>query len=196
MRIAAVMILIGTMAVSVYAQRPRTIDPNNDKNDSTSATQSPTPPPAPQTFKAKYEGGIIGYTRKQDGTLSFDDANRRLLFRNKENKEVLSIPYAALLAAYPDTQSRRPTAATVIGSVPAPYGLNIPAWFVRKKYRYLTLNFQDPDTNASGITSFKVENKELLASVLHTLAGKSGLTQRGDGYVRKKNTAAVQPATP
>ena len=196
MRITAVMILIGAMAVSVYAQRPRTIDPDNDKTDSTSATQSPTPPPAPQTFKAKYEGGIIGYTRKQDGTLSFDDTNRRLLFRNKENKEVFSLPYAALLAAYPDTQSRRPTAATVIGSVPVPYGLNIPAWFVRKKYRYLTLNYQDPDTNASGITSFKVENKELLASVLHTLAGKSGLTQRGDGYVRKKNTAAVQPATP
>jgi hypothetical protein len=196
MRFSAVLILIGAMAIGVYAQRPRTIEPESDKNDPASATQSPTPPPAPQTFKAKYEGGIIGYTRKQDGTLSFDDTNRRLLFRNKENKEVLFIPYDAVLAAYPDTQSRRPTAATVIGSIPTPYGLNFPAWFVRKKYRYLTLNFQDPDTNVSGLTSFKVDNKELLASVLNTLAGKSGLTQRGEGYVKKKATASTQTPGP
>jgi len=60
---------------------------------------------------------------------------------------------------------------------------------VKKKYRYLSLNYADPDTNASGITSFKLENKEILSSVLNTLAEKAGLTQRGEGYIRKKTTA-------
>ncbi|HET6891748.1 MAG TPA: hypothetical protein VFH31_11650, partial [Pyrinomonadaceae bacterium] len=144
MRFITGMFLMGVLAISVYAQRPRTTvaqDPDS------STTRVPAPPPAPQTFKAKYEGGVTGYLKKQDGTLTFDDTNSRLLFRNKQNKEVLFVPYKAIMAAWPDTQSRRPTAATVIGHIPAPYGLTIPAWFVRKKYRYLTLNFEDPDTN-------------------------------------------------
>jgi hypothetical protein len=185
MRLIASVLLVGSLASGIYAQRPRTSAPDKD----TSATTAPAPPAAPQTFKAKYEGGIVGYMKKQDGTLTFDDANSRLLFRNKQRKELLFIPYKAIIAAYPDTQSRRPTAATVIGSIPVPYGLNIPAWFVRKKYRYLTLNFEDPDTNVSGLTSFKVENKQILESVLYALANKAELTARGEGYIRKKATA-------
>ena len=182
MNFSAPLLLIAALSIGVYGQRPRTMDPA--KNE-----PSPAPAaPAPASVKAKYEGGVVGYSKKQDGMLSFDDTNQRLVFRNKYQKEVLFIPYAAITAAYPDTQSRRPTAATVIGSVPAPYGLNIPAWFVKKKYRYMNLHFADPDTNVSGIASFKLENKEILGSVLSTLAGKSGLTQRGEGYVRKKNT--------
>ena len=190
MRFVSCMLLIGALAAGVYGQRPRTAAQDPDA----STTRMPAPPVAPQTFKAKYEGGIVGYMKKQDGTLTFDDTNSRLLFRNKQNKEVLFIPYKAIAAAYPDTQSRRPTAATVIGAVPVPYGLNIPAWFIKKKYRYMTLNFEDPDTNVSGITSFKVENKQILESVLYTLANKAELTARGDGYIRKKTTA--QSTTP
>jgi hypothetical protein len=143
-------------------------------------------PPAPQTFKAKYEGGVLGYNRKMDGTLQFDDANNRLVFRDKRDKEVFSIPYRAITAAFADNRSRRPTAATVIGSIPAPYGANIPAWFIRKKYRYLTLQYSDPDTNVSGVTSFKIDDKQLLASVLATLAKKAGLEPRGEAFVRKR----------
>jgi len=185
MRVSMILILTVVLSGTLYAQRPRTMDTNKDD----AAPATPKPPPAPQTFKAKYEGGVIGYTKKQDGTLTFDDANSRLVFRDKQQKEVLFIPYGAISAAYPDTQSRRPAAATVIGSVPAPYGLNIPAWFVRKKYRYLTMHFNDPDTNVSGLTSFKLANKELLNSVLVTLAEKAQMTQRGDGYIKKKATA-------
>jgi hypothetical protein len=185
MRLSAVLILIGAFAISAHGQRPRTIEP--EKNEP--ATSTAATPSAPQTFKARYEGGIVGYTKKQDGTLTFDDANRRLLFRNKEQKEVLSIPYDAIVAAYPDTKSLRPTAATVASHIPVPYGLNLPASLIKKKNRYLTLNFDDPDTNAAGLTSFKIESKELLASVLNTLAAKADLTQRGDGYIRKKTAA-------
>ncbi len=188
------LLLIGAMPVGDYAQRPRTISAEADSEKA--ARSTPTPAPAPQTFKAKYEGGVIGYARKQDGTLTFDDTNGRLLFRNKLQKEVLFIPYAAISAANPDTQSRRPTAATVIGSIPAPYGLNIPAWFVKKKYRYLTLHFEDADTNVSGIGSFKLENKEILASVLNTIANKAGLTARGEGFIRKKAIVQTKASNP
>jgi len=184
MKLCAVLLVLGSLSVGTYAQRPRTIDPA--KGDS--AKSAPTQP-APQSIKAKYEGGVVGYTKKQDGTLNFDDTNQRLVFRNKQQKEVLFIPYEAVVAAYPDTQSRRPTAATVISNVPAPYGLSWPAHFIKKKYRYLTLNFDDPDTHVTGLTSFRVENKEILTSVLNTLATKAGLTQRGEGYIRKKTTA-------
>ncbi|MGH9908931.1 MAG: hypothetical protein ACRD8U_25510 [Pyrinomonadaceae bacterium] len=191
MKFTASLLLVGLLATGAYSQRPRTLEP--EKDTTTPTTPAPTPAAAPKTFKAKYEGGVVGYIKKQDGTLTFDDENNRLLFRDKHQKEVLFIPYKAVLAAYPDTQSRRPTAATVIGHIPVPYGLNIPAWFVRKKYRYLTLNFEDPDTNVSGLTSFKVANKQLLESVLYTLAHKSELTARGEGYIRKKATAQSNP---
>ena len=187
MKLIASMVLAGLLASAVAGQRPRTADQPGQDNQS--STRMPAPPAAPQTFKAKYEGGIVGYMKKQDGTLTFDDTNSRLLFRNKQNKEVLFIPYKAIVAAYPDTQSRRPTAATVVGALPVPYGLNLPAWFIKKKYRYLTLNFEDPDTNVAGLTSFKVANKQLLESVLYTLANKAALTARGEGYIRKKTTA-------
>lgn len=180
--IAAIVLLVATV-VGAYAQRPRTVEVDEKE------TATPAPPPAPQTFKARYEGGVVGYTKKLDGTLTFDDTNERLLFRDKEQKEVLFVPYAAISAAYPDTKSLQPTAATVASSVPTPYGLNFPARFIKKKSRYLTLNFEDPDTNVSGVTSFKVENKEILASILNTLAAKSNLTPRGEGYVKKKTTA-------
>jgi hypothetical protein len=49
------------------------------------------------------------------------------------------------------------------------------------------LQYNDPDSKVSGITSFKLENKEILASVLATLAQKADMTQRGDIYVKKRD---------
>jgi len=178
------MLVTGT----AFAQRPRTSE------DTTGArVTGPKPPPAPQTFKAKYEGGVFAYNTKQTGTLSFDDVNKRLVFRTKQQQEYLSIPYAAVSGAFADTRSRRPTGATVVGSLPLPYGANIPALFFKKKYRYLTLQFSDPDSRAVGLTSFKLESKELLNSVLHTLAGKAELEPRGDGFIRRKPMKAGSP---
>jgi hypothetical protein len=70
---------------------------------------------------------------------------------------------------------------------------SLPAHFIRKKVRYLTLQYNDPDSRVSGITSFKLENKEVLASVLEALAQKSGMSQRGDIYVKKRNDADKDP---
>ncbi len=175
----AIFALLMMLAVIAFAQRPRM---SND--DATKPATSPTPPaPAPQTVKAKYEGGVFGYNHKMDGTLSFDDANQRLLFRNDKQKEILFVPYKALTGAYADTHSVQPAAATVASHVPL-YG--IPAAFIKTKVRYLTLQYNDPDSNAAGVTSFRLENKDVVDSVLNTLANKAGLTARGEIFVRKK----------
>jgi hypothetical protein len=156
----------------------------------TTTTTSTTPPPlAPQTIKTKYEGGVFGYNKKIDGTITFDDANRRLLFRNKYQQEVFSIPYDSIASAFADTKSKRPIAAD-IASRASIFGL--PALLIKKKFRYLTMQYNDQDTNISGTTSFKMENADILASALYTLAQKAGLTQRGDVYVKRKDTTSQQ----
>jgi hypothetical protein len=180
MRFIAVLLLSLLTSMTVVAQRPRTID--------TGATADSSPAvvaPAPQSVKAKYEGGIFGYTKTMTGTLSFDDTNRRLLFKNKLQKEVLFIPYDAISSAFADTQKRRPAAATVASHIPY---IGFPLGFIKTKVRYLTLQYNDPDSGATGITSFKLENKQILASVLKTLAEKAQMTARGEIYVRKRDT--------
>ena len=177
-------LLLALVGTSVLAQRPRATTNDTGKQPSSSATAS-KPAPAPATFDAKYEGGIFGYTKKQEGTLSFDDRNKRLVFRDKQQKEVLSIPYSAIDGEYADTKALRPAAAEASTYLPFPLG--IPGHFIKKKYRYLTLQFKDKDTQAAGVTSFKVDSKELLASVVTTLADKAGLEPRGEGFVRKKD---------
>jgi hypothetical protein len=176
--IAVAMVIM--IACTAFAQRPRTMA--QDKAEA--STNMPPPPPAPQTVKAKYEGGVFGYNKKMDGTLSFDDANQRLLFRDEKQKEILFIPYGALTGAYADTHSVRPAAATVAGNIPSIYAL--PARLIKTKVRYITLQYSDPDSNVRGVTSFRLENKDILDSVLNTLAGKAGLSKRGDVFVKKK----------
>jgi hypothetical protein len=177
-------LLVALTAGAAFAQGPR-VATKETTQPGGQGVSAPKPAPAPTTFKAKYEGGIFGYNKKQDGTLTFDDANNRLVFRNKEQKEVLHIPYQAVVGAYADTKAGRPKAAQVVGAIPLPYGANMLSWLARKKYRYLTLQFNDVDTNARGLTSFKVDTKELLTSVLNTLAEKAELEARGDGYIRR-----------
>jgi hypothetical protein len=167
-------------ASTALAQRPRTMT----QDTAAASTSIPPPPPAPQTVNAKYEGGVFGYNKKMEGTLSFDDANQRLVFRNDKQKEILFLPYNALTGAYGDTHAVQPAAATVASHIPY---VGLPASLIKTKVRYLTLQYSDPDSNVSGVTSFRLENKDLLDSVLNTLAGKAGLTPRGDIFVRKKH---------
>ncbi|HEX9918028.1 MAG TPA: hypothetical protein VGA87_02610 [Pyrinomonadaceae bacterium] len=181
----AALLLLTSLAGGAAAQRSRTVsDPSEAKKPAPSAPVSATAAPAapaPQSVKAKYEGGLFGYNKKQTGTLNFDDESSRLIFRDKEQKEYISIPYKSIAAAYADTQSRRPTAATVIGSASL---YTLPALLFKKKYRYLTMQYNDPDTKVQGVTSFKVDGKEMLASILEALARKAELTPRGEAFVR------------
>jgi hypothetical protein len=177
-RFVTIAVLVVLSAFAAAAQRPRAINQDTD-------TSTKTPPPAaPQTVKAKYEGGVFGYNKKMEGSLSFDDTNQRLVFRNDKQKEILFVPYNAITGAYGDTHSVQPAAATVASHIPL-YG--IPASFIKTKVRYLTLQYEDPDSKVAGVTSFRLENRDILDSVLNTLAGKASLTQRGEVFVKKKS---------
>jgi hypothetical protein len=180
MRTIFTLLLLGVFLTGVFAQRPRSMEsePAATKTSTTTTTK-----PAPKSMKAKYEGGVFGYRNTMDGTLLFDDENNRLLFKDKKPPKEITIPYAAINSAYADTQKKRPVAATVASNVPF-YGW--PAGFIKTKVRYLTIQFEDPDSKVSGCTSFKLENKDVLESVLVALAEKTGMTRRGDIYVKKK----------
>lgn len=177
MRTIFSLVLLGLFVTGAFAQRPRTSDPDPAK--------APAPAPAPKTVKAKYEGGVFGYRKTMEGTLTFDDENERLIFKDKKPPKEIHIPYNAITSAFADTQKRRPAAATVASAVPVLFTL--PARFIKTKVRYLTLQYSDPDTKVNGITSFRLENKELLESVLATLAQKAEMTKRGDIYVKKRD---------
>lgn len=171
--------ILVVFATAAFAQRPRAVTPDN------TAGPTPTPLPAPSTVKAKYEGGVFGYPNKKTGTLTIDTNNNRLVFHDGKQSEMFSIPFGSITGAYGDSHSVQPAAATVASHVPL-YG--IPASFVKTKVRYLTIQYDDPDSKASGATSFKLDNKDILDSVLFTIANKAGLSQRGQIYVRKKDS--------
>jgi hypothetical protein len=183
MRTIFTLLLLGVFLTGVFAQRPRSMDPEPAAKTSTSKT---TTKPAPKSMKAKYEGGVFGYRNTMEGTLTFDDENNRLLFKDKKPPKEISIPYGAITSAYADTQKKQPAAATVASHIP--YGGL--AGLIKTKVRYLTLQFEDPDSRVSGITSFKLENKDVIESVLVALAEKTGMTRRGDIYVKKKTDEA------
>ena len=191
--LAAVLTLAA--ASSVSAQRQGTVQPQQQP---AAQTNAPKPPPAPASVKAKYEGGMVGY-RKQEGTINFDDANRRLVFRDKQGHEVFPLAYDALVMIWPDTKSNTSTTGRVLAST-VPYGLGLPGLLMKNKSRYMTVRYQDPDTGTEGMTSFKISDKSMLASVLATLADKAGLAQRGDAYIRRKDntttTSSTQPGNP
>lgn len=176
MRSILTVLLLGALMTGALAQRPRSMDQEPAKQV--------TPAPAPKSVKAKYEGGVFGYNKTMEGTLIFDDANSQLLFKDKKPPKEIHIPYESIASAFADTQKRQPRAATVASAVPTIFAL--PAHFIKTKVRYLTLQYSDPDSKISGVTSFKLENKELLESVLTTLAQKANMTQRGDIYIKKK----------
>lgn len=179
MRIVSTLLLLGALVTGAYAQRPRSADPQPQPTAQPTAVK-----PAPKTVKAKYEGGVFGYRKTMEGTLTFDDENNRLLFKDKKPPKEISIPYGSITSAFADSKKVQPAAATVAGNVPTIYSL--PARFIKHKVRYLTLQYSDPDSNVSGVTSFKIDDKDLLESVLATIAQKTNMTLRGDVYVKKK----------
>jgi len=181
-RSTCVVALVFSVAATALAQRPR---PTTTQDATESSTTVPGPAEAPPSVKAKYEGGVFGYNKKMEGTVNFDDASSRFVFRDKNGKEILFIPYRSLTGAYGDTHKVQPAAATVAQSVPSIYAL--PAKLIKTNVQYLTLQYNDPDSQVQGATSFKLDNKDILDSVLFTLAKKSGLTKRGEVFVRKKD---------
>lgn len=140
--------------------------------------------PAPASFSAKYEGGLFGFNDKEAGTLKFDDDNQRVVFLGKDHKEKFGIPYASVIVVSPQSRSVTSTTGNVVSHIPLP-GAGL-AGLIKEKRRYMMLQFNDPDADARGVVSFKIENKELLESVIRSLGEKAKLTQRGDAYYRPR----------
>lgn len=176
-------------ATGALAQRARTVSDAHKSDNKVRPTDIATT--APAAVKAKYEGGVVGFRKKETGTLKFEDTSSRLIFQDKTAHEVFPIPYRSITSIYPETHAVQPTAARVAGAVPAPYGLNMLSLLARQHLRYLIVQYNDPDTHASGVASFKLDDKETLNSVLSTLAQKAELTQRGDAYVRTDKASAT-----
>jgi hypothetical protein len=178
-RLTCVSTVVFSVAAIALAQRPRTTTQDTTEANTTVAG----PPIAPASVNAKYEGGVFGYNKTMEGTLNFDDASNRLVFKNKIGKEILFIPYKSLMGAFADPRKVKPAAATVAQNIP--YGG--PAGWIKTKVQYLTIQYDDPDSHVSGVTSFRLDNREILDSVLLTVANKAGLTRRGEVFIRKKD---------
>lgn len=146
--------------------------------------------PAPATFAAKYEGGVFGFDRKETGTLKFDDVNERLVFFGEDGKEKFGIPYQAMLIVYADEKSVTSTTGNVVKYIPLP-GAGL-AGLIKEKKRYLVMQFDDPDVDAKGTTSFKLEDKDLLESVVHAVGQKAKMKLRGEAYIRPKVVKAAE----
>lgn len=185
-KVFLILALSVAFAASLAAQGvrdPQTTVQSDNKTAQTGANL-PKPKPAPQTFAAKYSGGLFGFNKKIDGTLNFDDLNKRLVFRDKENKEIFALPYKSLLVVYPNSKSVTPTAARVAGAAPI-LGAGL-ANLITTKRRYLVVQFNDPDSDVQGVTSFRVSDKELLQSVIYSIGEKAELKQRGDSFYRPR----------
>jgi hypothetical protein len=153
----------------------------------------PVPPAPPKVVPAKYMGGFASYRKKQEGMLTFDDRNQRLVFRDKNEKEVISISYEAVMVAFADRETRRlmgdGTKSVVLGTTGI-FGL--PAMLLKKKFEYLTIQFEDPETYLRGTTQFKLKDKDIIDSMAYALAQRAGLIQQGAIYTRRRVT---QPAS-
>jgi hypothetical protein len=141
-------------------------------------------PAAPETFEAKYEGGMFGYSEKQTGRLQIDDINERIVFYGKDGKEKFALPYASMQVVFP--QSRKVTSNTgnVVRHIPLPGSFL--GGLIKEKWRYMVISFQDPDVDVSGAVNFKISSKELLDAVIRAIGTKAGMTQRGDAFYRPK----------
>jgi len=153
----------------------------------------PAPPPPPKVVKAKYMGGFANYRKKQEGMLTFDDRNQRLVFRDKNEKEVISISYDAVMVAFADYETRRLLGQGASSVLLAGTGiLGAPALLFKKKFQYLTIQFEDPETYLKGTTQFKLNSQEVIDSVAYALAQKAGLVQQGAIYTRRR---VMEPAS-
>ena len=57
------------LSAGIFAQSPSVAQ---------TKTKTVKAPPAPESFVAKYQGGMFGYSQKEQGSLKFDDANEKL----------------------------------------------------------------------------------------------------------------------
>ena len=163
-------------ASSVYPQ-PRPADPTST---SAAAALENLPP----TFAAQYEGGIFGNSQKEEGSLKFDDENRRVVFFGKNGKEMFAIPYTALLVIYPDSKKSISSTGDVVTRLPVPGAML--GGLLTKSTKYLIVKYDDEEVEVEGTANFKFNEREMLIRFIHALGTKAKMIQRGEAYYRGK----------
>ena len=147
--------------------------------------EQPTlPKNLPESFKARYEGGIFGSSGKESGTFKLDDGNERVVFYRKDGRLMFEIPYSALLVIYPDSKTGTSTTGNVISHLPLP-GAGL-ASLIKKDTRYLIIRYNDEDVEAEGIANFKFDEKDELLTFITALGVKAKMKQKGDAFYRAK----------
>ncbi len=141
----------------------------------------------PDSVKARYEGGIFGSSGKESGVLKFDDANERAVFYSKDGREKFSIPYGSMLLVYPDSKEHVSAGGNVISRLPLP-GAGL-AGLKTSSSKYMQITFDDPDVDAKGTVSFKIDNKALLLTAIESLGTRAKLKQRGEAYYRPRGSS-------
>lgn len=181
-------------------QTPEPQQTATEDGKSTPKVSAPVPPAPPKVVPAKYMGGFASYRKKQEGMLTFDDRNQRLVFRDKNEKEVISISYDAVMVAFADHETRRlmgnGTQQAVLGTAGV---LGLPGLLFKKKFEYLTIQFEDPETYLRGTTQFKLKDRDIIDSMAYALAQRAGLIQQGAIYTRRRVMQPVsdqQPSNP
>jgi len=149
------------------------------------AERSASETPSPTAVKAKYEGGIYGSTGRQEGTLKLDNDQERVVFyRKRDNREMFSIPYEALVVIYPDSKVSTSQTGNVVSRLPLP-GAEL-AGLLSTRAQYLIMDFEDPDIDTHGKANFKFDDKKAMLAFIEALGTRAGMKQRGDAYYRPK----------
>lgn len=174
-KIFLVIFALLSFSAMMYAQ-PRPVDNSGGKSAK----------PLPESFKARYDGGIFGSTGKEKGYFKFDDANERVVFYREDKRELFTIPYASLLVIYPDVKEHMSQTGNVISRLPLP-GAGL-AGLKSTESKYLVINFDDPDVDAKGTANFKFNDKELLITFIDALGTRAKMKQRGQAYYRPKKS--------
>jgi hypothetical protein len=139
----------------------------------------------PTSAEAKYESGTFGSTGREKGTLKLDDANSRLVFyRKSDGREMMSIPYDALLVVYPDSKVSVSHTGNVVSRIPVPGAAM--AGLLSTRATYLVISYDDPDIGVNGTANFKFDDKKKLLAFIGTLGSSAKMVQRGDAYYRPK----------
>lgn len=180
--------LLILLAISFFAfttiasAQPRPVEKPAEKDDEVIQ-------PAPKSVETKYQGGVIGFSKKQKGTLKFDDINLRLVFYNKENKEQFAISYDSMMVVAPSGKKVQSGTGRAISAIPI-FGAGIGGSLLKKKKNYLVITFRDPDVQVQGTVNFLIDTNELLKSVVHTLGSKAELSRRGDAFFRARKQSS------
>lgn len=141
----------------------------------------------PESYVAKYEGGLFGASAKDKGTLKFDDVNERVVFYRADGKEMFSIPYPSLVTLFPDSKDGVSKSGKVISALPLP-GAGL-AGLINKNTKYANLTFDDPEIEAKGTAIFMFDDKEHLMMFIDKLGAKAKMKQRGDAYYRPRTAS-------